>query len=75
MALQALADYSMMAHTDGKLDISLGINFSCDHEVRKLQLTQKKSLLLQTVQIPVVPVEIKMTATGKGCALTQVTIM
>ena len=73
MALQALADYSMMAYSGGNLDISLGIKFSCDDDIRKLHVTEENSLLLQIEQIPEVPVEIKMTATGSGCALTQVT--
>nr|UVH36225.1 sea star footprint protein 9 [Asterias rubens] len=74
MALQALADYSMMAYSGGNLDISLGIKFSCDDDIRKLHVTQENSLLLQIEQIPEVPVEIKMTATGSGCALTQVIV-
>ncbi|XP_022096480.1 pregnancy zone protein-like [Acanthaster planci] len=74
MALQALAEYGLMAYRGGQQDIQLQVKFSCEPNPHWLYVKDHNRLLLQTLTVPEVPVQVKMMATGPGCVMTQVIV-
>ncbi|XP_038076709.1 CD109 antigen-like [Patiria miniata] len=74
MALQALAEYGMMAYVGSHQNVKLQIKFSCEPHTHWKYVRDHNRLLLQTLPVPQVPVQIKMNATGPGCAMTQVIV-
>ena len=71
VALQALAQYAAGAFT-GSYDLDIittDVNNNFNH---KFVVTEKNKLLVQKVEIQNMPSDIKVEASGNGCAVVQV---
>lgn len=73
VAIQALSEYARVARiVRGRTDIDINVHFQCDKQPHNLFVNEGNRLQLQQLPIPMIPVDIKIEATGNACAMTQV---
>lgn len=72
MALQALAEYGTIAYTDG---LDMTVTVSADEEdLVTVELSDTESLIPTRQRIDALPTEVKISASGDGCAMIQVNL-
>lgn len=69
IALQALALFSTYTATR---DISVTVSINSRGLERYINVNHDNKLVLQVVQIPIVPTTLAYRAAGKGCVVVQV---
>eukprot|EP00794_Sanderia_malayensis_P010196 gene10196-11244_t len=71
VALQALAQYGAeMYEAEAKMDVTI----SADQITHSFSITHQNRLVLQRVELPVVPTTVNVVAKGKGCGLLQANV-